>query len=136
MTLVADGRNPPVRDGAFDRVLLDAPCSGLGVLRRRPDARWRVQPNDVRDLSALQRVLLEAAARAVKPGGRLVYAVCTLSREETLDIDAWATTALPDFAAEPAPPAPWRRYGRGAILLPSDAQTDGMFVLSLTRRVA
>jgi 16S rRNA (cytosine967-C5)-methyltransferase len=135
VTLVADGRNPPVRDGAFDRVLLDAPCSGLGVLRRRPDARWRVQPNDVRDLSALQRVLLEAAARAVKPGGRLVYAVCTLSREETLDIDAWATTALSDFAAEPAPPAPWRRYGRGAILLPSDAQTDGMFVLSLTRRV-
>jgi 16S rRNA (cytosine967-C5)-methyltransferase len=133
-TLVADGRTPPVRDGAFDRVLLDAPCSGLGVLRRRPDARWRVQPNDVRDLAALQRVLLEAAARAVKPGGRLVYAVCTLSKEETLDIDTWARTRLPDFDAEPAPPAPWRRFGRGAILLPSDARTDGMFVLSLTRR--
>ncbi len=72
----------------------------------------------------------------MKPGGRLVYAVCTLSREETLDIDTWATTALSDFEAEPAPPTPWRRYGRGAILLPSDAQTDGMFVLSLTRRVA
>ncbi len=136
LTIVADGRSPAVRDGAFDRVLLDAPCSGLGVLRRRPDARWRVQPNDVRDLAALQKVLLEAAARAVKPGGRLVYAVCTLSKEETLDIDTWATAHLGDFVAEPAPPAPWRRFGRGAILLPSDARTDGMFVLSLTRRVA
>jgi 16S rRNA (cytosine967-C5)-methyltransferase len=135
LTIVADGRSPAVRDRAFDRVLLDAPCSGLGVLRRRPDARWRVQPNDVVDLAALQKVLLEAAARAVKPGGRLVYSVCTLSKEETLDIDAWARTHLSEFDAEPAPPAPWRRFGRGALLLPSDAQTDGMFVLSLTRRV-
>ncbi len=133
LPIVADGCSPAVRDGAFDRVLLDAPCSGLGVLRRRPDARWRVQPDDVRDLAALQKVLLEAAARAVKPGGRLVYAVCTLSREETIDIDTWAQGHLPDFDAEPAPPVPWRRFGRGAILLPSDAQTDGMFVLCLRR---
>jgi 16S rRNA (cytosine967-C5)-methyltransferase len=133
-TIVADGRNPPVRDGAFDRVLLDAPCSGLGVLRRRPDARWRVQPTDVHDLAALQRILLATAAAAVKPGGRLVYAVCTLSKDETVDVDAWAHAHLPELAAESPPPAPWRPYGRGAILLPSDAHTDGMFVLSLTRR--
>jgi 16S rRNA (cytosine967-C5)-methyltransferase len=114
-------------------VLLDAPCSGLGVLRRRPDARWRVQPNDVRDLAALQRLLLAAAARAVKPGGRLVYAVCTLSQEETLDIDEWARTELPAFEAVTPPAAPWRRLGRGALLLPSDAHTDGMYVLSLQR---
>ena len=98
-TMVADGRHPAVRDGAFDRVLLDAPCSGLGVLRRRPDARWRVQPDDVRDLAALQRVLLAAAARAVKPGGRLVYAVCTLSNEETLDVDEWARDRAPRVRA-------------------------------------
>jgi len=133
VTMVADGRNPAVREGAFDRVLLDAPCSGLGVLRRRPDARWRVQASDVRDLSALQRVLLAAAARAVKPGGRLVYAVCTLSKEETLDIDEWARSELSEFEAESPPGAPWRRLGRGALLLPSDAHTDGMFVLSLKR---
>jgi 16S rRNA (cytosine967-C5)-methyltransferase len=132
-TVVADGRLPPVRDGAFDRVLLDAPCSGLGVLRRRPDARWRVLPGDVRDLAALQRVLMSAAAAAVKPGGRLVYAVCTLSKEETVDVDEWARSQLPEFVAEPPPPAPWRPAGRGALLLPSDARTDGMFVLSLTR---
>jgi 16S rRNA (cytosine967-C5)-methyltransferase len=133
-TIVADGRHPPVRAGAFDRVLLDAPCSGLGVLRRRPDARWRVQPGDVHELSQLQRVLLAAAAGAVKPGGRLVYAVCTLSNEETLEVDEWACTELPELVAEPCPPPPWRPHGRGAILLPSDARTDGMFVLSLTRR--
>ena len=132
-TVVGDGRRPPVRDGAFDRVLLDAPCSGLGVLRRRPDARWRVLPGDVRDLAALQTVLLSAAAAAVKPGGRLVYAVCTLSKEETVDVDEWARANLPEFVAEPPPESPWRPYGRGAILLPADAHTDGMFVLSLTR---
>ena len=126
-----------MRDGAFDRVLLDAPCSGLGVLRRRPDARWRVQPDDVRDLAALQRVLLAAAAGAVKPGGRLVYAVCTLSNEETLDVDEWARdAACPSSSPSRRPPAPWRPHGRGAILLPSDAHTDGMFVLSLDPRHA
>jgi 16S rRNA (cytosine967-C5)-methyltransferase len=135
-TVVADGRRPPVRDGSFDRVLLDAPCTGLGVLRRRPDARWRVLPGDVRDLASLQQVLLSAAADAVRPGGRLVYAVCTLSKEETVDIDEWARAHLPEFIAEPPPPAPWRARGRGAILLPSDARTDGMFVLNLTRGTA
>jgi 16S rRNA (cytosine967-C5)-methyltransferase len=131
--LVADGRALPVRDGAFDRVLLDAPCSGLGVLRRRPDARWRVKPGDVRDLAALQCALLETAARAVRPGGSLVYAVCTLSDEETRGVDGWARTNLTDFVAAPRPAPPWRPHGGGAILLPADAGTDGMFVLRLVR---
>lgn len=131
--LVADGRALPVRDGAFDRVLLDAPCSGLGVLRRRPDARWRVQPSDVGDLAALQQQLIVAAAHAVKPGGRLVYAVCTLTRQETIAVDEFACSRLPEFVALDPPPSPWRRHGRGAILLPPDAGTDGMFVLVLER---
>ena len=132
--IVADARRPGVRDDAFDRVLLDAPCSGLGVLRRRPDARWRVQPEDVRDLAALQRELLVAAARAVKPGGRLVYAVCTLTHDETIAIDEWAAEHLPHLVAQASPSAPWRPHGRGAILLPSDARTDGMFVAVYERR--
>ena len=132
--VIADGRALPVRDGAFDRVLLDAPCSGLGVLRRRPDARWRVQPANVQELAALQCALLGAAARAVRPAGHLVYAVCTLSNEETLGVDEWARTSLPDFDARPRPEPPWRPHGRGAVLLPSDADTDGMFVLSFVRR--
>ncbi len=134
--LLADGAHPAVRDASFDRVLLDAPCSGLGVLRRRPDARWRIQPADVENLAVLQRSLLAAAVRTVKPGGRLVYAVCTLTRAETLDVDEWAERELPEFVAIESPSAPWRRHGRGAILLPSDARSDGMFVLVFERRAA
>ena len=131
--VVADGRRPAVRPGSFDVVLLDAPCTGLGVLRRRPDARWRVDPADVATLATLQRELLAAAALAVRPGGRLVYAVCTYSDAETLGIDQWASARLPEFRAIEPPGAPWRPHGRGALLLPSDADTDGMFVLSLRR---
>ena len=131
LPLIADGQAPPIRALQFDRVLLDAPCSGLGVLRRRPDARWRLRPEDVRDLAALQRTLLRAAASAVKPGGRLVYAVCTLTAEETSAIDEFAEHELRGFVAEAAPAAPWRALGRGAILLPHDAGSDGMYVLTL-----
>lgn len=131
--IVADGQWPAVRAGSFDRVLLDAPCSGLGVLRRRPDARWRLRSGDVHDLAELQRRLLAAAADAVKPGGVLVYAVCTITPEETVGVDAWAVEHLSEFSADPPPGTPWRQAGRGALLLPSDAQTDGMFVLVLRR---
>jgi 16S rRNA (cytosine967-C5)-methyltransferase len=136
VTVLGDGVHPPVRNGVFDRVLLDAPCSGLGVLRRRPDARWRIRPSDVVDLAALQRVLLAAAACAVRPGGRLVYSVCTLTRAETLEIDEWAAAQLPELHAIDPPGPPWRPYGRGALLLPSDARSDGMFVLVFERRIA
>ena len=87
--LVASGDAMPFAPGLFDRVLLDAPCSGLGVLRRRPEARWRAQPEQLEQLAGLQQRLLAAAATAVRPGGRLVYSVCTLSRIETLGVDAW-----------------------------------------------
>jgi 16S rRNA (cytosine967-C5)-methyltransferase len=131
--LAADGRRPPLRAASFDRVLLDAPCSGLGVLRRRPEARWRLEEAAVTELAALQRELLAAAATLVRPGGRLVYSVCTLTRAETTAVDEWAETTLPDLLAEPAPGPPWRPWGRGALLLPPVAGTDGMYVLVLTR---
>ncbi len=131
--IVADGRRPPVQPGSCDAVLLDAPCTGLGVLRRRPDARWRLDPGDVETLAALQRELLAAVAPAVRVGGRLIYAVCTYSDAETLGVDEWAETHLAGFRAVDPPPAPWRPHGRGALLLPSDADTDGMFVLTLER---
>jgi 16S rRNA (cytosine967-C5)-methyltransferase len=119
--------------GSFDRVLLDAPCSGLGVLRRRPEARWRLDPADIDRVAALQRELLAAAVLQVRPGGLLAYCVCTLSREETLDIDAWTSDTFPSLVPAPPPGPPWRPHGRGALLLPSDAATDGMFVLLLHR---
>jgi 16S rRNA (cytosine967-C5)-methyltransferase len=129
--VVADGRALPVPPGRFDRVLLDAPCSGFGVLRRRPEARWRRDPADPARLAALQRRLLAASADAVRPGGRLVYSACTFTREETIDIDAWTAEALPGFQAAEPPPSPWRPCGRGALLLPHDAGTDGMYLLVL-----
>ncbi len=69
---------------SFDAVLIDAPCSGLGALRRRADARWRVEPADIDTLAALQRRLLVAGAALVRPGGRLVYSVCTLTAQESV----------------------------------------------------
>ncbi len=131
--VVADAHRLPLVAGSFDRVLLDAPCSGLGVLRRRPEARWRIEPDAVEQLAGLQRELLATAATMVRPGGRLVYSVCTLTRAETVAVDEWAAASLPDLLAEPPPGAPWRACGRGARLLPQDAGTDGMYVLVLSR---
>jgi 16S rRNA (cytosine967-C5)-methyltransferase len=106
------------------------------VLRRRPDARWRVQADAPGRLQQLQQRLLAEAAALVRPGGTLVYSVCTLTAAETAAVDAWADGALPGFRALPPPGDPWRPHGRGALLLPQDADTDGMFVLGLehTRR--
>jgi 16S rRNA (cytosine967-C5)-methyltransferase len=133
---VGDGRHLPFVDGGFDRVLLDAPCSGLGVLRRRPDARHRVTRELIAQVAELQRHLLVEAARVTRPGGLLIYSVCTLSRAETVGIDWFANSELAEFEALDPPEAPWRRAGRGAILLPHVAGTDGMFVLRLRRREA
>jgi 16S rRNA (cytosine967-C5)-methyltransferase len=129
--VVADGLEAPWRPRSFDRVLVDAPCSGLGVLRRRPDARWRVQPDDIPRLAELQRRMVRAALPLVRPGGLLVYSVCTLTRAETAGIDAWLVAEYPDLRPVPPPSAPWVRAGRGGLLLPQVAGTDGMFVLSL-----
>jgi 16S rRNA (cytosine967-C5)-methyltransferase len=134
LPLVGDGRRPPLRPAIFDRVLLDAPCSGIGVLRRRPDARWRLRPEAIDELAALQRELLADAAPLVRPGGVLVYSVCTLTAAETLDVDDWAKQHLGDFDALAPPGGPWRPHGRGALLLPQTAGSDGMFVFALRRR--
>ncbi len=131
--LVADGAAPPLRPAAFDRVLVDAPCSGLGSLRRRPDARWRIESDAVVRLADLQRQLLAAAAPLVRPGGVLVYSVCTFTRAETVDIDAHLERQHPSLVALDPPGPPWRRVGRGARLLPQDAGTDGMYLLRLRR---
>lgn len=129
----ADALHPPFPPATFDRVLLDAPCAGLGVLRRRPDARWRVDPEAVDRLAALQRRLLAAAAPLVRPGGVLVYSVCTLSAAETTGIDEFAAEQLDGFVSLDPPAAPWRPHGRGALLLPQAVGTDGMFILRLRR---
>jgi 16S rRNA (cytosine967-C5)-methyltransferase len=131
IAIVADARSTPVPPAAFDRVLVDAPCSGLGALRRRPDARWRVGPGDVERLALLQRQLLESAAGCLRPGGTVVYSVCTMTKAETVAIDEWLANRHPELVALEPPGAPWMARGRGALLLPQAAGTDGMYVLRL-----
>lgn len=84
--VVADAAAPPHPHGSFDRVLVDAPCSGLGVLRRRPDARWRIEADAPARLADLQVRLLEASAPLLARGGMLVYSVCTLTIEENAGV--------------------------------------------------
>jgi 16S rRNA (cytosine967-C5)-methyltransferase len=131
VAIVADGRSAPLRQGGLDRVLVDAPCSGLGALRRRPDARWRVGSADVERLAVLQRQLLERAAACLRPGGILVYSVCTMTAAETVEIDEWLADRHPALVALEPPDEPWTSRGRGALLLPQAAGTDGMYVLRL-----
>lgn len=129
--VAADGRQPPWRAGHIDHVLVDAPCSGLGVLRRRPDARWRVRAADVDRLAVLQQELLTGALPLLRPGGTLVYSVCTLTAAETVDIDRWLAATQPTLEPLLPPGLGWRAHGRGAMVLPQDADTDGMFLLRL-----
>lgn len=124
--VVADGTRPPLPDAAFDAVLVDAPCSGLGTLRRRPEIRFRVSPGEVGRLAATQRRLLEAALRLVRPGGRVVYSVCTVVPAETIDVVA-------GLGAEPPKGPPGRVFGDGLLLAPHIGPTDGMFIAVLDR---
>lgn len=133
-TVVVDGTAAPFRPGGFSLVLVDAPCSGLGVLRRRPDARWRIGPADVDRLAALQRRLLVSAAGLLRPGGVLAYSVCTLTVAETASVDNWLARTAPDLTPLPPPGGPWIPAGRGALLLPQAAGTDGMFMLAVRSR--
>jgi 16S rRNA (cytosine967-C5)-methyltransferase len=110
-------------DGPFDRVLLDPPCSGLGTLQARPDARWRKSPEGIDALAALQRELLETAAQEVRPGGVLVYSTCTISPRENDEQVAGFLAARPDFDAD-----------RVLQLYPHRDGTDGFFVARLRRR--
>lgn len=100
----ADGRLLPLRPAAsFDAILVDAPCSGFGTLRQHPEIRWRRSARDVSELATLQSRLLEAAADLVEPAGALVYATCTVLREENEDVVASFLAARKDFRID-APP--------------------------------
>lgn len=128
--VAADGTASPFRPRSFDAVLLDAPCSGLGALRRRADARWRITPTDISELAALQARLLVSAAELVARGGRLVYSVCTITAAESVD------HATPDgFEVDDTPPVVglWRPFEQGWRVLPHDADTDAMVLIRYRR---
>jgi 16S rRNA (cytosine967-C5)-methyltransferase len=135
--VAADGRRPPLRDGVADRVLLDAPCSGLGALRRRPEARWRRQPSDLPGLTKLQRELIDAAVLLVRPGGLLAYVTCSPHLAETVVPVADALRRHPQLEQVDARPllpgVPDLGDGPAVQLWPHRHGTDAMF-LSLLRK--
>ncbi|SFF31026.1 RsmB/NOP family class I SAM-dependent RNA methyltransferase [Blastococcus tunisiensis] len=134
--LTADGREPPWAPGSFDRVLLDAPCTGLGALRRRPEVRWRRTPEDVAPLVELQLELLAAALAAVRPGGVVAYVTCSPHTEETVGVVDVAA-ARDDVEVLPVAPlfpeVPGLARGRYGQLWPHRHGTDAMFMALLRR---
>ena len=135
----ADAALPRAAGDLFDRVLVDPPCSGLGTLQARPDLRWRMTPERLTELAALQRAILAAAAAAVRPGGTLVYSTCTISALENelqmeqflsgnLDFELDDLTAL--WPLHPHPSAP-----RFLATLPDRDRTAGFFIARI-RRIA
>ncbi len=135
--VAADGAAPPWAPDTFDRVLVDVPCSGLGALRRRPEARWRRQPSDLDTLVPLQRRLLDAAITAVRPGGVVVYVTCSPHRAETRDVLDAVSRSRTDVIEEDARPllprVPSLGPGPHAQLWPHEHGTDAMFVGVLRR---
>jgi 16S rRNA (cytosine967-C5)-methyltransferase len=130
--------------GKIDRVLVDAPCSGLGTLRRNPDLKWRQSPKALEELSAKQLAILGSAARLVKPGGRLVYATCSLLRSENEAVAEAFAVEHPDFEPLPASAALTAAQVERADELTSAAghlrlwphrhETDGFFAAAWQRR--
>jgi 16S rRNA (cytosine967-C5)-methyltransferase len=122
--------------GEDDAVLLDAPCSGLGILGRQPEARWRKRPDDPERMAELQRALLGAASRCVKPGGVLVYAVCSTDRREGEDVIEGFLAAHDAFARDAIAPryAPFLTAVGDVLVPPGIDGRDGFFVARLSRR--
>jgi 16S rRNA (cytosine967-C5)-methyltransferase len=132
--LAADGHHPPF-GRSFDGVLIDAPCTGLGTLSRHPDIRWRLKPDDIPRQASRQAALLARLASLVRPGGRLVYATCSLEDEETVGIVGPFLQATPHFTL--ASPPPWAQAfvdGDGFVRTrPESTGGDGFFAALLRR---
>ncbi len=138
--VAADGTRPAWRAGTFDRVLVDAPCTGLGALRRRPESRWRRRPQDLADLVPLQRALLDAALDSVREGGVVLYATCSPVLAETAEVVSAVLGGRQDAVLEEAagllpevPDAAGPLLGT-LQLWPHRHRTDAMF-MALVRKV-
>ena len=125
--------------GKIDRVLVDAPCSGLGTLRRNPDVKWRIKPESITELNVKQLSILNGAARLVKSGGRLIYATCSILEEENEGIvaqflaanDAFSLVPMKEVLEEQRIPLEMGDYLK---LMPHRHQTDGFFAAVLERK--
>jgi 16S rRNA (cytosine967-C5)-methyltransferase len=135
--LTRDARQPVQPEG-FDRVLLDPPCSDLGTLQSRPDARWRKTPEQIRELAAIQADLLDSAASQVRRGGTLVYSTCTISPTENEHqlmrfLERHPEYVVEDLGAE-RPDLASAADARFLQLLPHRHGTDGFFIARLLRQ--
>lgn len=135
-TVTTDARNWRP-DRPLDGLLLDAPCTGTGVLRRRPDIRWRRQPADLKELVALQETLLDHTATLLKPGGRLVYSTCSIEFEENEGQIRHFLATHPEFRVELpgnfAPSLKGFRSAEGFLILPHSQELDGFFMTRLVK---
>jgi len=139
--LIAHERDAKIKRlaGKIDRVLVDAPCSGLGTLRRNPDVKWRQLPSAIAELNSKQTAILDSAARLLKPGGRLIYATCSILRDENEAIAEQFLATHPDFEllsmrdvlTEQKIPLEMGEYLK---LFPEHHQTDGFFAAAFLRK--
>lgn len=131
-------------NGKFDRVLVDAPCTGTGTFRRNPDLKWRLAPSELDRINAIQRSVIEHASRLVKKGGRMVYATCSVLERENQSVVEEFLANHPDWKLVPASevlerqgivfePAQWQRFGDYFQMLPHVNHTDGFFAAVLQR---
>jgi len=134
LPFVGDARNPAIRP--VDAVLIDVPCTGTGTFRRHPDARWRIKVSDIAVMSALQKLILRAAAKVVKPDGLLIYSTCSLEPEENdAQVDSFLSDNLNWILEPPAEGtvAPELLDGGRLRVLPHRHGTDGAFAARLRR---
>lgn len=125
----------PFRDGTFDRVLVDAPCTGTGTLRRNPEIRWRISPSDVAGLASQQLRILREAARTTAPGGRLVYSTCSVEPEENEAVVAAFLDEMSDFETRrlELPTSLLNETGTAARTWPQRDGADGFFITAFER---
>lgn len=128
---------------SFDRILLDAPCSGLGVIRRKPDLKWAKTAGDIAEIAGIQRTLLDTAGDLLKPGGLLVYSTCTIEPRENVEMVSNFLSRHPEFELAADKPSAWETEplaaasARGSIglqILPQDAHSDGFYIARLRKK--
>jgi 16S rRNA (cytosine967-C5)-methyltransferase len=134
--LALDATRPlPLADSSFERVLVDAPCTGTGTLRRNPEIRWRITASDIADLSARQQSILAQASRMVRPRGRLVYSTCSVEREENEEVVASFLHQHGAFQqVSPSVLTPFQAIGGAARTWPHKEGADGFFIAVFERR--